>query len=76
MGNKKTFTFESANDVKRYIHSILVRVENETLEMKKGQALTKIAYCILQCLQEERKQQEVETMRNLTEQLNRIERGI
>lgn len=60
---------QTSGDVRRYMNSILARVEKGDLDIKTAKALSSIAYQIQQCIYGEIKVRELEATEKLVEEL-------
>ena len=66
---------DNAKSVRLYLKRLLTRVEKGEIDRRTGETLSNIAYKILICIQTEVKEEQIKQVRELTEQLSRIEKG-
>lgn len=68
--------FESSSDVRRYLSSLIVRIEKGEIDIKKANALSNIAYKIQMSISGELKEKELEMAETLKEQLEKAQKSI
>ena len=62
---------QTSTDVRRYLMSILARLEAGTIDRKMAETLSNIAYKLQMSIQSELKEKELEQMETLAEELRK-----
>ncbi len=64
--------FDSPSGIRKILKAIWVQLKNDDITVQKAKALSSIAYQMLGTIMEERKAEEVETLQELKEKLDKL----
>ena len=74
-GMAKRKMLNTSTDIKRYISSLINRVENEEIEPKKADTLSNMAYKIQMSIAQENKEKEIAETERLANALEQARKG-